>query len=205
MSTQPHHEAPAPSGGERDRVIKGHTYDGIREYDNPMPGWWLWLFWITVVFAPIYLIGINTGFIDTYEEDLAEGLAELETMRATYAAANPTFEADAATLAGYAGDPAMVEAGAGHYATVCAACHGDQGQGLIGPNLTDEYWLHGGTLTDIYTVIAEGVPAKGMPAWSVQFSPQEIAQLTAYVASLKGTNPPNPKEPQGERVVDAES
>lgn len=188
-----------------DRLIKGHKYDGIQEYDNPMPGWWLWLFWITVAFAPLYVIGINMGFIDTYEDDLQEGLAELEATRAAYAAANPTFEADAETLAEVAADPAMVEAGAEHYALACAACHGDQGQGLIGPNLTDDYWIHGASLPDIYTVIAEGVTEQGMPAWSVQFAPQDIGQLTAFVESLKGTTPPNPKEPQGELVEETES
>ena len=91
-----------------------------------------------------------------------------------------------------------MQAGAGLYAAVCAACHGDQGQGLIGPNLTDAYWIHGGAPEDVYRVIHEGVPANGMPAWEGMLSQEEQAQAMAFVLSLQGTNPPNPKEPQGE-------
>ena len=96
-------------GDAEDRVIKGHKYDGIKEYDNPMPGWWVWLFIGTIAFSVVYYVGITFfDAIDTYEDDLAEGLTELEVVRELYAAANPTFEADPATLQQFVEDPAAV-------------------------------------------------------------------------------------------------
>ena len=189
------------SGTYQDQIIQGHKYDGIREYDNPMPGWWVALFWATVVFSVVYVLGVHyLDFIDTYEEDLAESLNDLEAARAAYAEANPTFTVDEATLQAYVDDPAMAEAGATHYAAVCASCHGDQGQGLIGPNLTDAYWIHGGSNMDLFAVITEGVPAQGMPPWDSALSPEERAQVVAFLQSIQGTDPPNAKEPQGELV-----
>jgi len=180
-------------------LIKGHKYDGIKEYDNPMPGWWTWLFVITVVFAVIYYAGITfLGSVDTYEDDLAESLEELEGIREAYAASGVTFTPDAETFAAYIGDEAQIAAGAASYATYCLPCHAAEGQGLIGPNLTDDYWIHGGTDTDIYNVITTGVPEKGMTPWDSVLSPEERAQLVAFVRSIYGTNPPNAKEPQGE-------
>ncbi len=198
MSTpkQPDSQAAANDSGP---AIQGHKYDGIREYDNPMPGWWVWLFILCIVFAPLYMLGINQfGFIDTYEEDLAESQAELGAIRETYAATGPSFKTDSGALREYAADPLMVASGAETYATVCAACHGDVGQGLIGPNLTDEFWINGGSEEDIYLNISEGVPANGMPAWGASLSEEEMAGAMAYVISLNGTNPPSAKEPQGE-------
>ncbi len=201
MNDQPPEPVEALTGDTRDQVITGHKYDGIREYDNPMPGWWLWLFWGTIFFSVVYVLGIHVfGFVDTYEEDLAENMEELQQIRHAYAEANPTFEADEEALAGFVGNPSMIEAGARHYAAQCATCHGDQGQGLIGPNLTDPYWIHGGSSVDVFNMISEGVPAKGMPPWQGVFSAEERAELVAFVRSLEGTNPPNAKEPQGELV-----
>lgn len=194
MSTQ-------PDGHEPDQIILGHTYDGIREYDNPMPGWWVWLFVATIVFAPFYLLGVHVfGFINTYEDDLAESQAKLEEMRAAYAAANPGAAIGEAQLAAFVADPSRAEAGAATYAAFCAACHGDVGQGLIGPNLTDEYWIHGGSDFEVFTVISEGVPDKGMPGWEASIAPEQRAELVAFIQRLAGTNPPGAKGPEGERV-----
>ncbi len=192
---------PEPLVGEAsDRNILGHKYDGIREYDNPMPGWWTWLFVATMAFAPVYVLGVHAfDWIDDYGDDLAEGQAELAAIREAYRASG-VFDDDPRALAAYAADPAHAEAGAADYQAVCAACHGDQGQGLIGPNLADDYWVHGGTPADIYEILAVGVPAKGMPAWEGQFSEEERAALMAFVVSLQGTDPPNPKAPEGELV-----
>lgn len=182
--------------------MEGHSYDGIKEYDNPMPGWWVWTFIACIVFSAVYLLGVHVfGFINTYEDDLAASLEQLEAVRAAYASANPTFQADEETLAALIADPASATNGAATYATYCAACHGDQGQGLIGPNLTDAYWLNGGTNVDIFEVITSGVPAKGMPAWENALSPEQRGELLAYIRSLAGTEPPGAKEPQGELVT----
>ena len=189
----------AVTGETHDRIIKGHSYDGIKEYDNPMPGWWVWGFVGTVVFSVVYFFGIEVfGFVDTYEDDLEEGLAELALVRQAYAEANPTFEVDAAALARYVEDPSMREAGAITYTAQCASCHGDAGQGLIGPNLTDPYWIHGGSDVDIFRVITEGVAAKGMPPWEAVLTPEQRAELVAFIRGIEGTTPAGGKVPQGE-------
>lgn len=188
-----------PTERQRDKEIVGHRYDGIREYDNPMPGWWLWLFWGTIVFSVVYFLGINVfGFVDTYADDLDESLADLQRIRDEYAAANPAVAIDSVSLAAAVTDPARISEGASLYAAQCAACHGPQGQGLIGPNLADEYWIHGGSNVDFYQVISAGVVEKGMPPWEAVYTAEERGSLVAFVRSLVGTEPPNPKEPQGE-------
>ena len=189
-----------PLGKEaEDNVIQGHQYDGIKEYDNPMPGWWIWLFIGTVGFAIFYVLGIQVfGYINTYENDLEASLTELETIRTNYAAEQPAFSVDEANLEAYVNDPAKVEAGGVHFAAQCAACHGAEGQGLIGPNLTDSYWVKGGENVDIYTIITQGSLEKGMPPWDVMYTPEQRAELVAFVRSLEGTSPPNPKAAEGE-------
>ena len=180
-------------------VIKGHKYDGIKEYDNPMPGWWMWLFVLSIAFAVVYFLGINfLGIVDTYEDDLAQSLAELEGIREAYAASGAAFIPDAATLAAYIDQEDQIEAGAQAFASYCMPCHAAQGQGLIGPNLTDDFWIHGGSNVDIFNVITVGVPDKGMTPWDSVLSPDERAQLVAFIRSIYGTNPPNAKEPQGD-------
>lgn len=191
MSTNP--------GDMPEQPIKGHKYDGIQEYDNPMPGWWVWLFWGSAVFALVYVLGIEVfDFVNTYEDDLAEGVENLEAIRTAYAEANPSFTVDDATIAQYVQDPAKVEAGAVSYAAQCANCHGNEGQGLIGPNMTDAYWVHGGSNTDIYNLISKGSVTKGMPPWEGVYSPEQRAELVAFIQSIQGTDPPNPKGPEGD-------
>ena len=191
---------PEPLVGDADDLlIRGHKYDGIREYDNPMPGWWTAIFLITIAFAPIYVLGVHVfDWIDDYGDDLAEAQADLAQIREAYATSGPAFKTDEGALREYAADAEFAEAGAATFEAICAACHGNVGQGLIGPNLTDDYWIHGGSPTDVYRVISEGVPAQGMPAWDGQLSEEEQAQAMAYVLSLRGTNPPGAKEPQGD-------
>lgn len=190
-STRPEGQAEAP--------MQGHSYDGIQEYDNPMPGWWVWIFWATVLFTPFYILGVHVfGYIDTYQEDLAQSEQELAQIREAYAEAHPSLEVDEASLQKFVEDPAMAAAGATLFAANCASCHGAEGQGLIGPNLTDKYWIHGNTNVDIFNVITKGVLEKGMPPWESVFSVEERAQLVAFIRSLEGTNPPDAKEPQGE-------
>ncbi len=197
-SQQPETPDQAPAG-EQEQPIQGHSYDGIQEYDNPMPSWWVWIFVGTVAFALFYVLGINVfGFINTYEDDLNEGLEDLASLRASYEATQPAFTVDEATIEAYVGDPEKVAAGAANYALQCAACHGDVGQGLIGPNLADDYWILGADNTDLYRVISQGSLEKGMPPWEAVFTPEQRAELVAYIRSLEGTDPPNAKAPEGE-------
>ncbi|MEM8486071.1 MAG: cbb3-type cytochrome c oxidase N-terminal domain-containing protein [Bacteroidota bacterium] len=188
---------PLESNAE-DTVIKGHQYDGIQEYDNPMPGWWVGIFIGSFFFAIFYVVGIQTGYINTYEKDLEASLADLETIRTTYAAAQPAFSVDEVTLENYANDAARIEAGAASFVAQCAACHGADGQGLIGPNLTDAYWIKGGENTDIFAIITEGSLEKGMPPWEAVYSPEQRAELVAFIRSIEGTSPENPKAAEGE-------
>ena len=190
---------PVVGAGTDDRVLLGHTYDGIREYDNPMPGWWVAVFWATVLFAPVYMLGVHAfDWIDSYGDDFNEAGAHLETVREQYASTGPAFKSDAGALREYASDADRAVVGAGVFATACASCHGADGGGLIGPNLADGFWLHGAGPEPVWRVINEGVLDKGMPAWKDQLSDDERAGLVAYTASIQGTSPTNPKAPQGE-------
>lgn len=180
---------------QRDHLLE-HDYDGIQEYDNPMPRWWVYIFWATIVFAVLYgfnigPFGIGQGRIASYEGDMAAA-----------AKAHPGGPSlDAVALARLAKDPAALAAGKTVFTTNCAACHRADGGGMIGPNLTDQFWLHGGTLPEIYKTVNEGVLAKGMPAWGKVLKPDQVAVAAAYVSTLRGTNPPNPKPPQGVPVA----
>jgi len=193
-------DSTSPLRGEAaEPVMAGHTYDGIREYDNPMPGWWVWSFWACVVFAPLYMLGVHTfGWIDTYGDDFAERGAQLEAARTDYAANGPSFKTDAGALAEYAADPARATAGAAVFATTCASCHGPEGGGLIGPNLTDDFWLHGAGPEAVWVSINEGWVDSGMPAWKDMLPDEDRADLLAFVASIQGSNPAAAKPPQGD-------
>jgi cytochrome c oxidase cbb3-type subunit 3 len=179
-----------------DRLLD-HEYDGIREYDNPMPRWWVWLFVGTVVFAALYWlnlpgIGSGRGRIASYERELASARAKFGS-RVPAAGGGPT---DAQLLA-FARDPAKREQGRRVFEGNCVPCHRADGGGLIGPNLTDDYWLHGGRPTQVLHTISAGVLDKGMPAWSTTLKPDDVTAVATYVLSLHDTHPPSPKAPQG--------
>lgn len=171
-----------------------HSYDGIQEFDNPLPRWWVWLFYLTIawalVYAPYYATKKGASPEEDYEADM-KAWAEL----------HPTVElAGREEMMKIVKDPAQVAAGKAIFDTRCMACHAADGGGLVGPNLTDSFWLHGGQPDEIARVIHDGVPAKGMIAWKAQLSLKEIYAATAYVWSLHGTTPAKPKAPQGEKV-----
>jgi cytochrome c oxidase cbb3-type subunit 3 len=179
-----------------------HSYDGIQEYDNPLPRWWLAIFWATIIFAPLYVLFYHFGpgmlAIEQYDEAMM--LATEKQMAAILAMG----EINESTLVNLMDDPSMMNGGKKIFTSKCATCHGMFGQGGIGPNLTDDYWLHGAQLMDIYRTVREGVPSKGMLAWERQLRPAELLAVSTYVGSLLGSDPPNPKAPQGEQVARAE-
>lgn len=178
--------------------LTDHEYDGIQEYDNPLPTWWLWTFFLTIIFAFLYFIHYELGGGPTLKEELAVAMKNLETAAAQHA---PAVTESEDMLADAMKDPKLAEMGAAAFTAKCAACHGPQLGGLIGPNLTDNFWLHGkGTRMDIATVIRKGVPEKGMPPWESMLSKDEVYGLTAYILSKKGSNPANPKAPQGDEI-----
>ncbi|MCU0303709.1 MAG: c-type cytochrome [Thermoanaerobaculales bacterium] len=172
-----------------------HAYDGIQEYDNPLPRWWLAIFWATIVFTPLYILFFHfgPGMLDIDRYDRAMMLAAEQQMAALLAMG----EIDEAMIVGLMDDESMMNGGRKVFTSKCATCHGVLGEGGIGPNLTDSYWLHGAQLMDIYRVVREGVTDKGMLAWERQLRPAELLAVSAHVGSLLGSDPPNPKAPQG--------
>jgi cytochrome c oxidase cbb3-type subunit 3 len=174
-----------------------HNYDGIQEYDNPLPRWWVYLFYATLVFSVLYLlnvpgVGVGKGRIADYEADIAANKA---------AHAQEDLGPNPEQLAALAAQPATIAEGQQLFTTNCVSCHRADGGGMIGPNLTDDAWIHGGTLAEIHTTITQGVLTKGMPNWGKILEPAQVNALTVYVASLRGSNPANPKAPEGAPVV----
>ena len=176
-----------------------HLYDGIQEYDNPLPRWWLAIFWATIIFTPLYILFFHfgPGMLEIERYDEAMMIAAEKQMAAILAMG----EIDESMLVNLMDDPSMMNGGKKVFVAKCATCHGMFGEGGIGPNLTDDYWLHGPQLMDIYRTVVEGVPAKGMLAWERLLRPAEILAVSAHVGSLLGTDPPNGKPPQGEQVA----
>lgn len=177
---------------DNDRLMS-HDYDGIQEYDNPMPGWWTAVFWLTIVFAAgywFYYHSLNGGHNakDEYDAEMTELLALQKKF------ALP--EMSDADLQKMVADPTIVQAGAAKFKEVCAACHGENAEGKIGPNLTDNAWLHGGKISQIYKTVGYGVPAKGMPPWNRTLKAQDIQNVVAFVGSMRNKNLPG-KAPQG--------
>ena len=173
--------------------LMDHQYDGIQEYDNPLPNWWLVTLFATIIFAFVYYIHYTFGGGLTQAQELEIEMNALP--KVSMAQWKETDLQDQMAVAG------IVDGGKEIFAGKCASCHGPEGQGLIGPNLTDKAWLHGkGSRADLMKVISEGVLEKGMPAWGTMISDKDVLKVAAYVHSLKGTNPSNPKPPQGTEV-----
>lgn len=191
-------EQNTPASGPGEDVVRPHSYDGIEEYDNPLPGWWKWSFYVTIVWSGVYVVAIGLGLVNTYEGDLATESRQVDAMVRTWEEAHPKPTIDEETLAAAVQEPGAAEKGGAIFAERCASCHGPKGQGLIGPNLTDAYWIHGGSLKSIHTVIAEGVGEKGMPAWGPILKPAEVVAVVSWVQSVQGSNPEGAKAPQGE-------
>jgi cytochrome c oxidase cbb3-type subunit 3 len=179
--------------------VLDHDYDGIEELDNPLPGWWLATFYLCVIFAGGYFLWfqiLNDGnnIRHTYNQEWQA--MEAKAMEADAAAAASMSDD---LFAKQVNDPAVVTAGKAVYESKCSSCHAPDGGGLIGPNLTDNHWLHGdGKPMAVFKVIKDGVMAKGMPAWGPVLSKEELSQVSAFVVSLKGTKPAAPKEAQGD-------
>ena len=192
-------KAGAPAEAPLDEeLLLDHEYDGIREYDNPLPRWWVTIFWGSFVFALCYflwysVLGKGKGRLEEYREDVAQA----EAIQAKRTMAEKVTEQSLDKLAK---NSSAVSMGSEVFHTRCLPCHGDHAQGVIGPNLTDGYWIHGnGTLMDIYKTVDKGVADKGMPTWGKQLKPKELRAVVAYVGTLRNTNVKR-KPPQGHQV-----
>jgi len=180
-----------------DRVA--HEVDGIKEYDNPMPGWLMAIWWGSLIFSAGYLMFFALNFGEgTMDAEYRQQTQDAVTSVQAYFDANPLVPPKPADLLAGAVNEAVLDAGASRFARSCAACHGDRAQGLIGPNLTDDRWIHGGSVEQIFQTVAKGWPAKGMPPWGRALTPDELAAVVSYVRSLQGSNPPGPRAPEGD-------
>lgn len=183
---------------DEDRLLE-HQYDDIQEYDNPLPTWWNLILWATIVWSVLYWlnvipgVGTGKGRQANYEADMA---AASEKYGAPAEQAAATL--DAAAVAAALADPAKVAAGKATFETTCAACHEKDGGGNIGPNLTDDAWIHGNSHKSILATITNGVPDKGMPTWSAVLKPEQMAEVAAYIVTLHGTKPAKAKPAQGD-------
>jgi cytochrome c oxidase cbb3-type subunit III len=185
-----------PVDDERD-IQLDHTYDGIRELDNYMPPWLKYVFYSTIVFGIVYVVnysvlGIGRTQLEEYEAELA--IAAIEAEQRQHLAA---FTIDETNVQFDASGPS-IKGGMALYENNCVACHALDGGGGVGPNLTDDYWIHGGSIEDIFRVVKYGVIEKGMIPWQDQLSPEEMQQVSSYVLTLVGSTPANPKAPQGD-------
>ena len=184
-------------------VNLGHDYDGIGELDNPTPPWWQWGFVLSVIFSVVYLYVYHVSESAPLQiEELAIANEKAEKQIANYLATSSNL-VDENTVT-YLSDAADLAAGKTIFTAVCSACHGVDGGGTVGPNLTDEYWLHGGSIKDIFRTIKYGVPEKGMKSWKDDYSPKQIAQIASYVHSLAGVKPLDPKPAEGEKYTQEE-
>jgi cytochrome c oxidase cbb3-type subunit 3 len=184
-----------------DQNDKFHEYDGIIEHDNPLPNWWLWSFLLSIIFGSLYFLHYEISGAPTLQDELKVSMAQIEKLQAAHATSEPAeTEQD---LEKAFDNKELLAAGGSEFQAKCAACHGQDLQGVIGPNLTDKYWLHGkGFRTDIVKVIREGVADKGMPPWGPILKKQEIHALAAFIYSKRGSNPAGAKAPQGDAVED---
>lgn len=173
----------------------GHDYDGIREHDNRLPNWWLATLFATVIFGYGYWFYYHVLDGPDQQAEYASEMAQAEAAAQAYREQAGAPDDD--TIAALATEPSTVEAGAATFKQFCAACHGVQGEGAIGPNLTDAFFLHGARPGQILEVVDRGATAKGMPAWGPVLGREKLNHVVAYVLSIKGTNRPG-KEPQGE-------
>lgn len=189
---------------EEQNIMLDHNYDGIKELDNHLPPWWKGLFYLTIVYGVIYLMVFHvfkTAPLQEEEYEIAMALAEeaksqkVETIEVNFDESNVPFN----------NDPVALADGQKFFEAQCAVCHKADGGGLAGPNLTDQYWKHGGSMTDIYSVIKNGVPNTAMIAWESRLNPVRLQNVASYVKSLKGTNPAGALPPDGELYVEEEN
>lgn len=179
-------------------LVMDHNYDGIKELDNHLPPWWKWLFYVTIVWGVVYLFAyhiFNSLPLSTteYNNEVAYANEQMQKMKT----ANPGPKIDEATVEATA-DTKMLENGKSTFLNTCSSCHRKDGGGDIGPNLTDEYWKHGGDIKNIFKVVTNGVPGTNMVAWGSVMSPEAIRNVASYVLTLQGTKPVNPKKPEGD-------
>ena len=184
-----------------DQLLLEHDYDGIKELDNNLPPWWVYLFYASIVFGVVYMVRFEILGADDQEMELAKEIAQAKIEVAEYMKTAPDMM-DEKTVTVLT-DPADLAVGKEIYTTNCAACHRADAGGQIGPNLTDEEWILGGGIKNIFhTLVNGGRDGKGMIAWKGTLKPKEMQKVASYIMSLKGSNPVDAKAPEGEVWVE---
>ncbi|MFD2906758.1 cbb3-type cytochrome c oxidase N-terminal domain-containing protein [Sphingobacterium anhuiense] len=186
-----------PISEEQDLIID-HEYDGIKELDNPIPIWFNALFYSTMTFAVVYILIYHVfGWGLNQNQEYAQEMEKAEIAKQEYLAQAANLIDESSVVY----DESKVAAGHAVFQANCVACHGGAGEGGIGPNLADRFWLHGGEIKDIFKTVKYGVPDKGMVPWEQTLTPGQIAEVSSYIISIRDTKPANPKEPQGTEVT----
>lgn len=183
------------------QLLLDHDYDGIKELDNNLPPWWVYLFYACIIFAVVYLVRFEIMGADNQEMELKKEMAQAQIDIAEYKKTAPDLmDENTVTLLT---DPADLAAGKAIYTANCVACHRPDAGGQIGPNLTDDQWILGGGIKNVFhTLVNGGRDGKGMISWKGTLKPKEMQEVASYVLSLKGSNPKDPKAPEGEIWVD---
>ena len=177
-------------------IIFHHSYDGIRELDNKLPPWWVNMFFITIVWAVGYMYYYHWGGNGPSSSEEYQTSVKIAKKEIALALAGKKNAFDESNVTAVTESSDLMEGGL-IFTGQCISCHGKAGEGNIGPNLTDETWIHGGGIKNVFKVIKYGVPEKGMRSWQSVLSPDDMRKVGSYILTLKGTNPPNPKAPQG--------
>ena len=187
-----------------EQLLLDHDYDGIKELDNNLPPWWVYLFYICIVFAVVYLVRFEIMGADDQEMELKNEMAQAKIDIAEYNKTAPDLmDEKTVTLLT---DPAGLAAGKAIFAANCVACHRPDGGGQIGPNLTDDKWILGGGIKNVFhTLVNGGRDGKGMISWKGTLKPKQMQEVASYVLSLQGSNPKDPKAPEGEVWVDPDA
>ncbi|RBN50814.1 cbb3-type cytochrome c oxidase N-terminal domain-containing protein [Flavobacterium psychrolimnae] len=184
-----------------DQLLLDHDYDGIKELDNNLPPWWVYLFYACIIFGVVYMVRFEVLGADNQEMELKKEVAQAKIDIAEYMKTAPDMmDEKTVTLLT---DPADLAAGKEIFTTNCAACHRADGGGQIGPNLTDDQWILGGGIKNVFhTLVNGGRDGKGMISWKGTLKPKEMQKVASYILSLKGSNPPDAKAPEGEVWVE---
>ncbi len=180
-------------------VLTDHEYDGIREFDNPTPGWWWWLFNVTVVFSVAYWLMYHVGTVGVGMH-AAHETAVADDLRLQFAEIGE-LQPDAPTLMKYMTDERWLAVGKAVFKAQCMSCHGPSAEGQIGPNMTDDSYKNVEKITDIARVVMNGAANNAMPAWGNRLHPNEVVLVSAYMASLRGKNLPGPRGAEGKAIA----
>ncbi len=180
------------------KLLGGHEFDGIRELDNRLPPFLKYLFYASIVFSAAYLMLV---FVFEHDSVIQEKEYRNEMMAAMHQEEPAPSDGTETAAPVQRTQEDMLASGAETYGKICSVCHGKFGEGLVGPNFTDEYWIHGGSREDMHAIIINGVIEKGMISYKNQLTETQIQDVITYIQSLKGTNPPNQKAPEGEKYV----